>query len=198
MTPRILALLAAMIAAIALAPSASAQFGRDQIASPDAKELYADRAVKKGWYDDAIENYSTACNDKDRQRAVWARNCRKLADLYRRGKGSQQDYGAARSLYNEACLKGRDAESCRQQAYLSFQGVGGDEDMPHARKLYQKACELGDQTGCGGYGSMLYRGQGGPMERDKGKQYLQDACAADDEWSCERARGFGLPERTGL
>lgn len=198
MTPRILLLLAAVLAAIAFAPSASAQFGREQIAKPDADELYADKAVGNGWFDDAIERYSAACEDKTRQEAVWARNCRKLADLYRKGQGGPQDYEAAGTLYNEACLEGRDARSCMQQAYIDFEGVDGSKDLTQARKLYAQACELGDQTGCGGYGSMLYRGQGGAMDRDKGKRYLQQACAAGDTWSCERARGFGLPERQGL
>ena len=81
---------------------------------------------------------------------------------------------------------------------MSFKGNDGDVDLPYARKLYKAACDLGDQTACAGYGSMLYRGQGGPMQRTTGKQYIQNACAAGDEWACERARGFGLPERQGL
>ena len=191
MTPRFLLLLMALIAAIALAPSASAQFGRDQVTKPDADELYADRAVKKGWYDEAAERYSATCHDKSRQTAVWARNCRKLADIYRRGQFGGQDYSKARGLYDQACFEGRDAESCMQQAYVSFKGVDGKEDWPYARKLYKQACDLGNQT-------MLYRGQGGEMKRQQGKQYIQDACAADDEWACERLRGFGLPVRQGL
>ncbi|WP_084397766.1 tetratricopeptide repeat protein [Henriciella aquimarina] len=198
MIARILIPLITLTAAAALAPSASAQFGREEVARPDAKELYADRAMKNGWYDDAMENYTNACNDKTRQKAVWARNCRKLADMYRMGKGTQQDYSRAGSLYEEACYDGRDAKSCRQQAYLKFEGVGSDKDLPDARKLYKQGCELDDQTSCGGYGSMLYRGQGGEMKRDEGKRYIQEACDAGDEWSCERARGFGLPDRKGL
>lgn len=198
MTPRFVSPLIALITAIALVPTASAQFGRDQIAKPDADELYADRAVKKGWYDDAVERYSTACHDKSRQKEVWARNCRKLADIYRRGQYGGQDYDKARGLYDTACFKGRSAESCMQQAYISFKGVDGQEDWPYARRLYKQACDLGNQTGCAGYGSMLYRGQGGEMKRQRGKQYMQDACAADDDWACERLRGYGLPVRQGL
>ena len=198
MTARILVCLSTLAAAIAFAPSASAQFGREQIAKPDADELYADKAVDRGWYGDAIERYSATCNDADRQKAVWARNCRKLADLYRKGKGQKQDYPAARALYDRACFEGEDAESCLQQAYISFKGTDGEENLSYARKLYEQACTLGDQTGCGGYGSMLYRGQGGAMERNKGKRYILDACAAGNEWSCERAKGYGLPTRDGL
>lgn len=198
MTPRLLFLLLAILAAIALAPSASAQFGREQVARPDADELYADRAVTKGWYDDARERYQAACEDTSRQTAVWARNCRKLADMERKGQGAGQDYDAARALYDRACFQGRDAESCMQQAYTSFKGVDGNEDWAYARKLYKQACDLDHYKGCAGYGSMLYRGQGGAMERDKGKRLIQDACAAGDEWACDRARGFGFPDRRGL
>lgn len=198
MTPRLLVFLMAVIAAIAFAPSASAQFGRDQIARPDADELYADRAVKQGWYDDARERYAAACEDKSRQRAVWARNCRKLADMERKGQGDQQDYDAARDLYDEACFDGRDAESCMQQAYTSFKGVGGEEDWTYARNLYKQACDLENEKGCAGYGSMLYRGQGGAMRREEGKRLIQEACAAGDTWACERARGYGFPDRRAL
>ena len=198
MTPRFLVLLLAVIAAIALSPAASAQFGREQVASPDADELYADRAVKNGWYDDARERYQAACEDSTRQTAVWARNCRKLADMERKGQGAQQDYAAAQELYDRACFDGRDAESCMQQAYTSFKGIDGDENWTYARKLYSQACDLGHQQGCAGYGSMLYRGQGGSMEREKGKRLIQEACAAGDEWGCERARGYGFPDRRGL
>jgi TPR repeat protein len=180
------------------APSALAQFGRETVARPDAEELYADRAMKKGWYDEAVERYSAACNDKSRQKAVWARNCRKLADTYRRGLGGSQDYERAQSLYDEACHAGLDAKSCLEQAYISFKGTNDDQDHRYARKLYKQACDLDNQTGCAGYGSMLYRGQGGAMERDEGKRLIQNACASGDEWACERARGFGLPERRGL
>ena len=198
MNPRILLAATLLASAISFAPNASAQFGKEQIAKPDADELYADKAVDRGWFDDAIERYSAACNDGERQKAVWARNCRKLADLHRRGKGSAQDYPAARALYDRACFDGDDAESCMQQAYISFMGTDGTEDYSYARKLYKQACDLGDQTGCGGYGSMLYRGQGGSMKRDEGKRYIQNACAAGNDWSCERASAFGFPDRRGL
>lgn len=198
MTTRLIIAFSALTAAFAFAPSASAQFGRDQVARPDADELYADRAVEKGWFDDAIERYSAACNDMSRQKAVWARNCRKLGDIYRKGQYGQQDYEKAKGLYERACLTGNDADACMQQAHISFKGNDGDVDYPYARTLYKKACDLGDQTGCAGYGSMLYRGQGGAMERNEGKRYIQDACAAGDEWACDRATGFGLPTRRGL
>ncbi|WP_084394631.1 tetratricopeptide repeat protein [Henriciella pelagia] len=198
MTRRPLAIAAALLVGLSFSVPASAQFGREEIARPDADELYADRAVEKGWYDDAIERYQTACKDTSRQTAVWARNCRKLADIYRKGQGVRQDYPRAQSLYHRACFEGDDAVACSQQAHVSFKGNDGDVDLPYARKLYKAACDLGDQTACAGYGSMLYRGQGGPMQRTTGKQYIQNACAAGDEWACERARGFGLPERQGL
>lgn len=195
---RLKPLAASLILAGTLSFSASAQFGREQVARPDADELYADRAVKQGWFDDAIERYSKACEDKSRQTAVWARNCRKLADLRRRGLGGEQDYETAKALYDEACFKGRDDQSCMQQGHVSFEGNDGNRDWAYARKLYKQACDLGNQTGCAGYGSMLYRGQGGAMKRDEGKRYIQEACASGDDWACDRAQGFGLPDRRGL
>ncbi|MEQ9316104.1 MAG: tetratricopeptide repeat protein [Henriciella sp.] len=198
MMTRILLALAALATAVAFTPTASAQFGREQIARPDADELYADRAVTKGWFDDAVDRYSAACNDLDRQKAVRARNCRKLADIYRKGQFGPQNYEKARWLYDRACFTGGDADACMQQAHISFAGNDGEVDYPYARKLYKRACDLGDQTGCAGYGSMLYRGQGGAMERNEGKRYIQNACAAGDEWACDRATGFGLPTRRGL
>ncbi|MGB3624338.1 MAG: tetratricopeptide repeat protein [Henriciella sp.] len=198
MTTRPLLALFTLASAFALAPSASAQFGREQIAKPDADELYADRAVKKGWFDDAVERYSAACNDVSRQKAVWARNCRKLADIYRKGQAGPQDYEKAEGLYDRACFTGKDADACMQQGHISFKGNDGDVDYPYARRLYKQACDLGDQTGCAGYGSMLYRGQGGAMQRTEGKRYIQEACASGDDWACDRATGFGLPTRRGL
>ncbi|MAN74603.1 MAG: hypothetical protein CME85_01320 [Henriciella sp.] len=186
------------IAASALAPAASAQFGADRVAKPDADELYADRAMKNGWYDDAEERYSAACEDKSRQTEVWARNCRKLAHIYRRGLLDGQDYERSKALYDEACFDGRDADSCLEQAHVSFKGNDGNQDYEYARRLYERACDLGNQTGCAAYGSMLYRGQGGMMKRDEGKDYIQRACETGDSWACERARGFGFPDRRGL
>ena len=194
----VFALTAAAFATVALTPVASAQFGRTEVSRPDVDEIYADKAMKNEWYDQALERYSATCNDKTRSKETWARNCFKLGNLYRKGQGVPQDYDVARSLFDEACLTGRNADACMQQAYISFEDNDGAHDYTHARALYKQACELGNQTGCGGYGSMLYRGQGGPMDREKGKDYLQNACAAEDSWSCDRVRGYGLPERRGL
>ena len=186
------------VSAFAFAPTASAQFGPERIAKPDADELYADRAMQQGWYDDALERYSDACEDKSQRREVWSRNCRKAGNIYRRGLGIEQDYERARELYDVSCFDGRDADSCLEQAHVSFTGNDGNEDLEYARRLYKRACDLGNQTGCGGYGSMLYRGQGGIMQREEGKDYIQRACEIGDTWSCERARGYGFPNRRGL
>ena len=182
----------------ALSLPASAQFGPETVARPDAAELAADRAVKDGRFDEARAAYREACQQKSRQKEVWGRNCRKLADLHRKGLGGRQDYEAARGLYDQACFGGRDAQSCMQQAHTSFKGIDGNEDMAYARKLYKQACDLNEAQGCAGYGSMLYRGQGGVMKRDEGKRLIQQACADGDPWACERARGYGFPDRRGL
>ncbi|WP_018149529.1 tetratricopeptide repeat protein [Henriciella marina] len=186
------------LSALAFSPVAAAQFGPERVARPDADELYADRAMKNGWYDDALERYGAACEDKSQQREVWARNCRKLGNIYRRGLGIDQDYARAKAIYDEACFDGRDADSCLEQAHVSFKGNDDNQDYEYARRLYKRACDLGDQTGCAAYGSMLYRGQGGMMERDKGKDYIQRACEIGDSWACDRAQGFGFPNRRGL
>ena len=100
-------------------------------------------------------------------------------------------------VFIHAFAQGLPAQSHTMVNYWSEDPLSGPATAC-ARKLYSQACDLGHQQGCAGYGSMLYRGQGGSMEREKGKRLIQEACAAGDEWGCERARGYGFPDRRGL
>lgn len=206
---------------LSLPVMANAQFGPERDTPRTAKEIFADRAMTDAaelikvspkdvvtqddgidpeqaqiWYDQARVRYDELCQDREMPTDAWARNCFKLADIYRRGLGVVQDYNAAKTFYLDACLEGDHIDACLQQAYIDHTGNAGETDWPRARTLYERACDAGDASGCAGLGNMLYRGQGGGLDRALGAELLQNACADEYAWACERLRGFGLPQRT--
>lgn len=207
---------------LALSLPAAAQFGAPPPTPASPTELYADRAYAEASrlsagvggevitkealfdlersqqrFDEARQYYQAACDDRSQPTDQWTRNCYKVAEMYRRGIGSTQDYRLARKLYLDACRDGDHVDACLQQAHLSH--VGRDtreapQNYELARELYTRACDLGDPSGCAGLGNMLYRGQGGEQDRTRGSRLLQRACADDYDWACERLQAFGLPE----
>ncbi len=211
----------AMTCLLLLPYSAMAQFGPEPASPRTAKEIYADRAMKDAasltrlvpkdvvsaddgidieraqqWYDQARTRYEDLCADRTTKADAWSRNCYKLADIYRRGLGTPQDYQRAETLYVGACKEGGHLEACLQQAYTDHTGNAGQKNWKRARELYETACDMGDTSGCAGLGNMLYRGQGGPADRALGAALIQDACAAKYQWACDRLEGFGLPRKT--
>ncbi|MDJ0922373.1 MAG: tetratricopeptide repeat protein [Henriciella sp.] len=211
--------LALSCCAVLISP-ALAQFGPKPPTPRVAKEIQADRAMVDAselvrtlytdvvteedgidpdqankWYTLARNNYTELCENREAATDFWARNCYKLADIYRRGLGVTQNYRKASELYTEACLAGRHLESCLQQAHIDHVGNAGAKDWPNARQLYQTACDMGDASGCAGLGNMLYRGQGGAPDRIRGARLLQDACSDEYTWACERIVSYGIPER---
>ncbi len=213
--------LIALLACLSLMPlAASAQFGPKPPTPYSPEELYADRLYNEGGrlssgvpgnvvtddsgldferaqdrFDESRGLYQTLCDSTEAEQDQWARNCHKVADMYRRGIGVSQDYRLARNLYDRSCLQGDHIVACTQQAYLSHLGRGARRsDMEHARELYDHACGLKDPRGCAGLGNMLYRGQGGDLDRTRGSRLLQQSCASDYDWACERLKGFGIPE----
>ena len=205
------------LACLCLAPAtAAAQFGPKGPTPPSPAELWGDRMYTEGShlingapdnsanalidfekaqnrFDQAREAFQGECDNRELPSDQWSRNCYKVANMYRRAIGVQQDYRMAKRLYDAACLEGDHIDSCTQQAYTSHIGSDGREDYPHARLLYTRACELDDPRGCAGLGNMLYRGQGGLPDRTRGSRLLQRACADDYDWACERLTGFGIP-----
>ncbi|MEO1643481.1 MAG: tetratricopeptide repeat protein, partial [Pseudomonadota bacterium] len=145
------------------------------------------------WFDQAREVYEPLCADRDARKDLWARNCFRLADMYRRGLGVEQDYERASKLYLAACEKGDNLDACLAQAYIDHSGNGGERNWTRARTLYEAACNQDSAIGCAGLGNMVYRGQGGITNRRRGAQLLRRACKDDYAWACERLEGFGLP-----
>jgi TPR repeat protein len=218
--PMALKLLSLVISSILLGLTASAQFGPARETPLSADEIYADRAMQDAaalssgrpgdvisaddgidlaqaeiWFQRAKDRYAGLCDDRSQPRDVWARNCYKLANMYRRGQGTVQNYATAKTLFEASCLGGQHTPSCLQQAYIDHTGASGERDWPSARRLYTLACDRGDMSGCAGLGNMLYRGQGGSEDRSRGARLLQQACAAQFTWACDRLQGFGLPRR---
>lgn len=207
-----------MIASFALALPALAQFGPPEPTPQTTQERYAERAIDNAlsfsetsqktvvtsedgidpermqfWFDEARGVYEPLCSDRTGAKDVWARNCFKLADMYRRGLGLRQDYDMAATLYLSACEQGDHTDSCLAQAYLDHSGNGGEQNWVRARELYDRACAEGSSVGCAGLGNMLYRGQGGFPDRRRGLQLLRQACSNEYAWACQRLEGFGAP-----
>lgn len=198
--------------------SAFAQFGKTKPTPKTADEYFAERAMRdaarltqgvagrdvvrasdgidlqraESRMESAFEIYSTLCSDRDLPTDQWARNCFALADMYRRGLGTEQDYDEAKLNYDAACLQGQHAGACMQQAYNSQKGSDGDVDLNHARILYDTACDLREPGGCAGLGNMMYAGLGGARDRQQGANLMQDACADGYQWACTRLTEYGL------
>jgi len=77
-------------------------------------------------------------------------------------------------------------------------GRGVDADPAKARKLYKQSCDLGEVSGCGGYGNMLFTGTGGPKNVHEGTQVLQDACNREYKWACDRLDELGAYDPNSL
>lgn len=204
--------------AIALAATAAAQFGKPKPTPKNADEYFAERAMRdagrltegvagrdvirpgdgvdleraEARMEEAYAIYVKLCEDRTLPRDQWARNCFSLADMYRRGLATEQDYVRARTYYDAACLVGRHTESCIQQAYLSQKGPERQVDLRHARALYDHACDLKDPAGCAGLGNMMYAGLGGSRNRTQAAQLLQESCSDGYDWACSRLSEYGL------
>ncbi len=203
------------------ATTAFAQFGKPQPTPKNADEYYAERAMRdasrltqgvlgrdvirpedgvdleraESRMEAAFAIYTKLCSDRALPQDQWARNCYALADMYRRGLGTEQDYAKAKTHYDTACLDGRHAGACMQQAYISQRGSGGETNLEHARELYVQGCRLKDSGSCAGLGNMLYMGLGGPRDRSRAVSLLQESCADEYEWACTRLIEYGQPTR---
>lgn len=203
------------LAALTFALVANAQFGKPKATPRTLAEITAERALADGTrrmqtiagdvatleqididfaqqrLDEAYAGYTELCEDRSAPSDYWARNCFKLANLYRRGIAVSQDYSKAQDLYEELCLEQNHAEACTQQAYISFTGRNGSKDFANARKLYTVACNLKNAAGCGGLGAMTYAGQGGLMDKREGERLLQRSCRGGYDWACSRLVDVG-------
>lgn len=203
----------------ALAASAFAQFGKPKPTPKNADEYFAERAMRDASrltqgvlgrevirpkdgvdleraeerMEQAYEIFSRLCRDRALPQDQWARNCYELADMYRRGLGTEQDYADAKTHYDAACLEGRHAAACMQQAYISQKASGGETDLEHARALYEQGCRLNDSGSCAGLGNMLYMGLGGSRDRSRAVTLLQEACVDEYQWACTRLIEYGQP-----
>lgn len=210
--------LAVLTLAMVFGLSAFAQFGKSKPTPKTAEEYFAERAMRDAArltegvagkdivrasdgvdlqraeerMESAFEIYETLCSDRTLPKDQWARNCFSLADMYRRGLGTEQDYDEAKRLYDEACIDGAHTGACMQQAYISQKGSGGDTDLEHARALYETACDLRDPGGCAGLGNMMYAGLGSSRDRQRAANLLQDSCADGYQWACTRLTEYGL------
>lgn len=211
-------LFALLIAMAMLSSAASAQFGKQKPTPKNADEYFAERAMRDAArltegvagrdiirsvdgidleraeerLDEAFAIYERLCTDRNLPQDQWARNCFALADMYRRGLATEQNYSVARLHYDAACLEGRHTESCIQQAYISQKGPDTEIDVEHARALYQHACDLKEAAGCAGLGNMMYAGIGGSRNRLEAAELLQDSCAEGYQWACTRLSEYGL------
>lgn len=210
--------LALLTLALLFSLSAFAQFGKPKPTPKIADEYFAERAMRdaarltqgvagrdiirdsdgvdlqraEARMESAFEIFGALCANRDLPKDQWARNCFALADMYRRGLGTEQDYDESRRHYDAACLEGQHAGACMQQAYNSQKGSDGDADLDHARLLYETACDLNEPGGCAGLGNMTYAGLGGSRDRQRGANLLQDSCADGYQWACTRLTEYGL------
>ena len=217
----IVRLFASLCCAIAFTATASAQFGKPEPTPKNADEYFAERAMRDAArmthgaegrevvrsadgvdlaraerrMEEALEIYDRLCSDRSLPQDQWARNCFALAEMHRRGNGTEQDYAKAKLQYDAACLEGRHAGACMQQAYSSQVGADGEIDLDHARALYEHGCGLNDPGNCAGLGNMMYMGLGGTRDRPRAVTLLQEACADDYQWACTRLIEYGLPTR---
>jgi TPR repeat protein len=208
----------------AMASPASAQWVKDDKPTPkNAKEYFAQRALSDASYitqgdgtavvieadleytlkrlDDAFTTYKTLCEDRALPTDQWSRNCFELANLHRRGLGTNQDQQMANRLYEMICFEADHADGCMQLAYAQQRGTPirnrpAKPKPEEARKTYEHACDLGHAPACAGLGNMLYAGIGGDQDRRRGATLMDDACQDGYEWACTRLNEYGPLVRT--
>ena len=94
-------------------------------------------------------------------------------------------YSDASKLFEESCVKDKNAAGCYMAAYSI--DVSGDEDanLSKANELYKLACEAGDASGCGIVATM-YAGQrdGEKVDSDKEIFFHGRACDGGVASSC--------------
>jgi len=210
--------LALLTLALVFATSSFAQFGKPKPTPKTAEEYFAERAMRdasrltqgvagrdvirpsdgidlqraESRMEEAFAIHDKLCADRTQPYDQWARNCFALADMYRRGLATEQDFAKAKTHYDAACFDGDHAGACVQQAYNSQKGEERYVDLEHARALYSQACDLDDPGGCAGLGNMMYAGLGGSRDRIRAANLLQDSCAEGYQWACTRLSEYGL------
>ena len=210
--------LALLTLALVFATSSFAQFGKSKPTPKTAEEYFAERAMRdasrltqgvagrevirecygivlqraESRMEEAFAIHDKLCADRTQPRDQWARNCFALADMYRRGLATEQDFAKAKTHYDAACFDGDHAGACIQQAYNSQKGEERYVDLEHARALYTQACELDDPGGCAGRGNLMYAGLGGSRDRIRAANLLQDSCGEGYQWACTRLSEYGL------
>jgi TPR repeat protein len=116
-----------------------------------------------------------------------------LAQLYFNGKGTQQDFLAAKAAYEQAVAAGvRQAMS--DLGLIAYHGLTGPRDFAEARKWFEKAAEAGEVAAMNNLGTMYLNGEGVPRDPAIAREWFEKAAGAGALISM---RALGLLYATG-
>ncbi len=122
----------------------------------------------------------------------------------------ERDYGAAASLYEDAC-EGGAASACSRLGLMHALGEGVSQNPKTAADLYRKGCDGGDASGCGMLGKAYADGKGVEQSEKRSAELFQRGCQGGDPPACgewgralwqgrgvasDQERGKGVLERS--
>ena len=123
-------------------------------------------------YHQALKYYEKVCKSKD---DISASICYEVADFYKAGKGTRQDFAKAKTYYEKACNAGID-DACVDLGVLYRTGNGVKQNYSTAKKYFEKACNADVARGCVLLGVLYGLGEGVKQDYSTAKNYAGKAC----------------------
>ena len=120
-----------------------------------------------------------------------------VGEMFEKGQGVAQDYGAARAWYELAAAQG-DALGQSHLGYLAANGLGAPPDRDLAREWYLKAARQGDAYSQFALGGIYQRGEGVAQDYGAALGWYEKAAAqghleAQTMVGFFHERGYGVP-----
>lgn len=131
----------------------------------------AREALQNFDYQTAFDEFS-ALADMGEAQAILA-----LGRMYREGQGVDQDYVAARTLFEQALALG-EVSAANDLGVLYFNGQGVERDIVEGNRLFRVAHEGGVVSGTVNLAMSMIRGEGMAADPVQGLELLEDAAAS--------------------
>jgi len=167
--------------------------------------------VKKGNYENAIQNFRMACKYKNKNGCIELgkayfymgdneenitkiKSFFELASIYNNtlaytGLGDiyfkEKNYNKSLEYYTKAC-NANNAKGCVAVGAIYLNGIGVEIDETKATKFYNQACQLGDNMGCTALANRYYNGDGVRIDYNKSSKLFTKACDNNNIVACEK------------
>ena len=127
----------------------------------------------------AVKLFTKACE------GGYMDSCNRLAVLFQKGLGVEQNLQQAKELYQQACEK-EEVRACVNLGYLYLDGIGVDKNIEMAQQYLQAACAKNDAEACLEIGELFAKGSGVEQSDERALEWFQKACQSGDQQACTR------------